>query len=83
MKLMPVVVADIANLSVVILALLIMTYVSYKVYKFTNMNDKALFLMIIFLDLTLVGKTFGSMASLKIYLYSLHYILCKSYSHAH
>jgi len=58
MRLMPVVVADLANLSVVVLALLVMAYVSYKVYKFTNMTDKALFLVIIFLDLTLIGKLF-------------------------
>lgn len=56
MILLKVVVADIANLCVVSIALILMIYVSYKVYKFTNMNDRYLMLVIIFLDLTLVSK---------------------------
>ncbi len=51
-----IVIADSINLAIVILMLIVMLFVTYKIYKYTELNDKVLFFMIFFLDLTLICK---------------------------
>jgi hypothetical protein len=56
MKLLNVVIADIVNLCMVCIALVMMVYISCKVYMYTKMQDRVLMLVILFLDLTLICK---------------------------
>jgi hypothetical protein len=49
-------VADSVILSIVILMLVVMLWLTYKVYKLTYFTDKVLILMLIFLDITLACK---------------------------
>jgi hypothetical protein len=49
-------VTDIFLASCSLVILMVMTFVTYKVTKLIFMNDKVLVFMLVFLDLTLIGK---------------------------
>ncbi len=49
-------IADSIILAVVYLMLLVMLWLTYKVYKITLFQDKVLLMMLIFLDITLMSK---------------------------